>query len=103
MCFFDNYVMIRLPCIKHEHKIIVGGFVNTTPDEIFVIIGAAANNGVDQKERKTDRQTLTHTHRERQTETKSACKHSQGNSIEIYSTCDKTIGIALIIIDIQYL
>jgi hypothetical protein len=94
---------MRLACIKHENKIIVGSFVNIPPVfVIFVIIGAAANNGIDQKERKTDRQTLTHTHRERQRETKSACKHSQGNSKEKDSTCDKTIGIALIVIDIQY-
>jgi hypothetical protein len=72
MFFLNYYVMIRLPCIKHEHKIIVGGFVNTTPDGIFVIIGAAINNGIDQKEwktdrqtdRRTDRQTDTHTHKQ---------------------------------------
>jgi hypothetical protein len=50
MIFLNNYVKIRLPCIKHEHKLIVGGFANTTPDGIFLIIGVAANNGIDQKE-----------------------------------------------------
>ncbi len=69
MFFLNYYVKMRLPCIKDENKLIVGGFVNTTPDGIFVIIGAAANNGIDQREWKTDRQTDTNTQREGQRET----------------------------------